>query len=226
MFGLPLVGGATLGVTTNFIGSVVVGVLWVTYVFNLPTRYLGLIVSFFGWLTLSGALLAVVTQTLSGILIILCLWFAAIVIAVRHGTAVGHARVDRKAMGGHPIREWQWVYTGAKFARAHRCFRWHPILVLGIALPVAVASIYLGILGYATWMIPALIIATLPLISWCVFTIWSLLARSPGGWIPAWTMLFLSFPISVPWMVLWSDSTRLNLIYRHRFEHLVPLNAA
>ncbi|PIE18368.1 MAG: hypothetical protein CSA65_05535 [Proteobacteria bacterium] len=120
------------------------------------------------------------------------------------------------------IIDWEWVYTGAEFARRHAPQRlpvgvWLTLVCLfAAALLMALSGRPLGlrIVTCAVLLAPVL----------------PMLKRHPAAYplmlLALGTALFLGpvlvLPMLVPLAFYWADGVWPNLIYRHRFERLVP----
>ncbi|MEX3016293.1 hypothetical protein [Gymnodinialimonas hymeniacidonis] len=155
---------------------------------------------------------------------VLAVWLASFA-AVRMGGNWGHARYRRLAAAGRGIRECEWVFTGADYVTEHPLNRLSLGLWLSVVAFVVAAALVLFDLamGLAAWWEWALVLVF-------VLPIWPILARQPvaypmviGAFIAA--VLTLSpvlMALMAPVLVYWVDGVRPNLIYRHRFERMLP----
>lgn len=218
----------------------VLTVLWVAQ--GLPGRHLFLMLALVAWLGLAMLVamsIAALTNLIIGSMAAMALIILALWLTVRIAVPWGHERYDRMAARGRPMREWEWVYTGPDFARAHPL---HKILgghVLVAGFVCVVGYLRFG-LGWAVLFGPAggvwakgwlgavavglLVVLLIVLTLMCILTVVLLLRRSTGAWHLTWLFLVLGLPWSIPLMFYWAEGRRPNLIYRHRFERLVPLD--
>jgi len=126
-----------------------------------------------------------------------------------------------RASGGCRTIEWEWIYVGRETAHAHPlgrvsfgvfcvaaflvlCWGWHVLYFLGQS--------YYPYLWIGLSVETVLLLLMLRLI----------LVRHPAAYPLVFVLLGLNFPISLPFLFYWADGVRPNLIYRHRFERLVP----
>ena len=123
---------------------------------------------------------------------------------------------DRQLRRKDPIIEWEWVYTGRDFSRSHPEGR----LSIGILLTlVAIFFVWFFIMQLTGPIGPVLHVVYLGL---CIMTTVAALRRSPITYPLVFFLLVPGFPFTAPFMVYWADGVRPNLIYRHRYERLVP----
>jgi len=149
---------------------------------------------------------------------------AAVIALARWAIWLRHRHMGIRGMEPQTI-EWQWVYTGFRFVAQHPLYArlggiwvvvfWVSAQGLLTAFSVTEAALQVTPPWYL-WPIPLL----LALIY--ISALLTLLARAPAAYPLTWVVLILSFPLSLPLVVYWADGTRPNLIYRHRFERLVP----
>lgn len=143
---------------------------------------------------------------------------------VRIGQDWGNRRYARMAARGRPMIEWEWVYVGRSFAQGHALNRFSPMLMLVAASLVVVLA-----LSWTVWVQmavvprPGLWGALLVLVTVTLIGLWR-------RWPVAYPLVFLclapAFPLSLPLIFYWADGRRPNLIYRHRFERLVPMETS
>ncbi len=155
---------------------------------------------------------------------ILCSWLASFA-AVRIGRHWGEARAMRLCARGHGIQEWEWVFTGAGYVEGHPLNRLSPGLWLSIgALCLAAILVIIDLmLGLAQlWEAALVAVFLLP--------IWPIFARQPVAYPMVFGAVIAAFVVQapilmalmIPVLVYWADGVRPNLIYRHRFERLLP----
>ncbi|SFJ29319.1 hypothetical protein [Jannaschia pohangensis] len=143
---------------------------------------------------------------LFGVVVLLPLWSVIVL-----GRDMGQARAARLAARGRGIREWQWVYVGRDAARAH------PAFALSIG-PVLTCAALLAIIAVWTWGG----VIFWPLVAFEALTVLAILCKWPVAYPMTFAALVPAFPVTAPLMMYWADGVRPNLIYRHRFERLVP----
>lgn len=203
-------------------------------------RWPALVALWLGWLV--GALiLAVGAGAWPVAVFTIGLAWVASFAAVKIGRAWGEARAVRMRARGRGIRESEWVFTGPDYVQGHPLNRlgfglWATVVVLGlgaaihalwVALSVAALTEYGGPIGVlALWQAALAVVYIAP--------VWPILKRRPV----AYPLLLLAFAVSVivldavmivlllPVLIYWSDGVRPNLIYRYRFQRLVPEEAS
>jgi len=196
-----------------------------------PGKYPSLLLALLAWSLpiwmlgqmLSQVLPAWLAYLLTGTASALPIWLAA-----RLCLGWGQARAARLTANGHGIRESEWVFTGARFALTHpwaRSLGWLWLIVAFVAAQaVLITSLILPNLAQLLslplgWLL-LLLLLTLALLPW--LTLMALIFRHPIASPLVWLHLILSLPVSAPLMLLWADSPRANLIFRHRFQRLRP----
>lgn len=129
------------------------------------------------------------------------------------GDAYGGSSASSSETG---IVEWEWVHVGRDFAQTHPLGQlrgWMLAVIAFVALHaafMAYVAVFTGTpFAFIVTVIDGLAIATM-------------LRKSPLAWPLVWISLIAAFPFSLPLMFYWADGVRPNLIYRHRFERLVP----
>lgn len=241
---LFLAPGAVFGALASFSASpghyigiaALIGALMVA--FKSPGKYWGVLLHMFVW----GFLLSRITAA-AAFELWQPLWGGTLVATIIVGGALA-VRIaapwgaERHARLG--VREWEWVYTGPEFASNHRLFRrglgiWFSVLVLLLA-------------GSALLLVPKPSWYDYLLHGFFLFVVIPLVRLHPSAYplmlIAIGLMLLapvsivvpdaLSYPVLplglvfqlmlVPLAFYWADGVRPNLIYRHRFERLVPQN--
>lgn len=149
-------------------------------------------------------------------------------LATRLGLGWGQARATRLTAEGRGIREAEWVFTGPSFALSHpwaRSLGWLWLIVAFVASQAfLIASLILPnlpvLLSLPLGWLLLLLLLPIVLLPW--LTLLALITRHPIASPLVWLHLILSLPISAPLMLLWADSPRANLIFRHRFQRLRP----
>lgn len=201
-----------------------------------PGKYWALVMHMLIWVVLLAPLAGVTAfqlwEPLSGGVVIL-MAIAGGALAVRIAAPWGAERYARRG-----LREWEWVYTGPEFARSHRLYRrgpgvWLSALVLlaagGALLLVPEPGWYDYLLhGFFLFvLIPLLALhpAAYPLMLISI----ALLVLAPISAVvpdvlpyPAPGVALVFHFLLVPLAFYWADGVGPNLIYRHRFERLVP----
>ncbi len=230
VFQAPLVLGALVALIVGGVPGVLIAVLLLTLAVQCwrgsVGKYPGLCLALISWIgALSfGAMMAAAVIAPWGVCCLVAGAVTALItfVACRIAMPWGYERATRRALRGDPIREWEWVYTGREFALGH------PMSRLGVSIYLTAGFVLLqwGLGARAVYLMPE------SALSWTVFAIFTLLTpltlvslfkRSPAAWVLVWIHLICSFPLSLPLVFYWADGVRPNLIYRHRFERLVPL---
>lgn len=191
-----------------------------------PVKHLGLVIALFVWLwgvALAGRGVAAYFPSAVWLFVLLMPVLAVVLVwaTLRIGAAWQAEKLERLARKGRSIREWEWVYVGRDAALSH------PLAAhLGGARIVAMGSLAQAIiwvgsaLAFATlWWHWALLAFGAALVGLTLTLVWT---RHPAAWGLVWFHLVLGMPLSFPLMFYWADGVRPNLIYRHRFERLVP----
>lgn len=121
--------------------------------------------------------------------------------------------------------ESEWVDTGAEFALRHPLSQrlsaiW---LIVGWVSTHALLAVWViaDLLSYGGYGL-ALALFLILLVLNDIVAILTLIGRDPRASRSVWICLIVTFPLSIPLVVYWADGPRPNLIYRHRFERLVP----
>ena len=134
---------------------------------------------------------------------------------MRDRYAIGEGYGGTRHLSGGPVREWEWVHVGRDFALTH------PLGHVGGAMwfVLVFALAHAGLAAYQALFVSPW--------TWLFFVfdllvVAALLKRWRVAWPLVWVQLLSSIPLSLPLIVYWADGTRPNLIYRHRFERLVP----
>jgi hypothetical protein len=200
-------------------GGLVLAALGLVLLRGMTGRFLALALCLTGWFAVSaagGSLLAAAAGPVAAILMSGLVAMAATAAAAWIGVEWGRDNARRR-----PVREWEWVYTGADFARSHPLsqrlggvrvvaafivMHWAGLVALDVARGAGPES-------WAALALYSVLVAVVLL---------ALVRRHPAAWPLVWFPLALGFPLSLPLIVYWADGTRPNLIYRHRFERLVP----
>lgn len=241
-FALPLVGvmffAGRFGTAQGYVISGVSFILLSSYLLAWPTRMLSLFMCVLLWL--AALIWAVRPLAWFGLPLIFILSAILFAIAVRIAQPWGWQRYDQRAAKGRPMREWQWVYTGPAFARGHRLSQSHGPVLFVIAWVTVTSSVQLyfmlslvlisveiwgqGWMGAVAFSLLCLLVFLFAVFA--IFTILFLWRRNTAAWFPTWVFLLLGFPLTLPLIVYWADGVRPNLVYRHRFERLIPLPKA
>lgn len=233
LFVVPLLGAAALAFAMLAVGPAIAGVIFfglgVLLWRGVVLRYVALLAALVVWVSLAAllcyaaglagaGLLAHVPFVLFVVFIVSC--------AMRLGSYWGHARYDTLRAAGRGIREWQWVYVGPEVAQGLMPYarpNWPIHLTSGLIMAQvvsAVASVVL--LDASVWVTAALLCGA----AFGLLTVWALWSRSPAAYPMVMVALVFALPVSIPLVWYWADGRRPNLIYRHRFERLVPEGGA
>ena len=203
---------------------------------RLPCRYIGLFLAALVWLFLLAELVSLAGAVNLGLgFAVALLGLVLGGILVRIGAPWGWDRYRRMAERGRPMLEWEWVYTGARFAQSHPLYeRLGPVLlVIGAVMAISAIrlsgfwQLWVGLMhmwgeGWPSLVLMAIFTALLILFtSLAILTVLLLFARHPLAWYFTWFPLVLGLPWSVPIIWYWAAGRRPNLVYRHRFERLV-----
>ncbi len=215
-----------IGLSVGVVAVICALLLWFGMPGKVPALVLVLMVWLLGAVQL-GRLLAVAGWPVAGLLVQFAIAFSAIVMMARIAFPWGHARAARLSRSGRGIREWEWVYTGERFAMAHPLaarlgWVWAVlafVLIYGSG-PLVAVVLLMDQVSVWQWLI------VLVCFAFGVVTAVLLYRRHPAAWVLVWVMLIPTLPFSAPLMVYWADGVRPNLLYRHRFERLVPEEAA
>lgn len=229
LFAVPLIGAAVGLFTMLAVGPAIGGAflaglgtaLWRGAVL----RYVALLVALVVWVNsaawvcyafgfANAGLFAEVFLVLFVVFIVSC--------AVRLGGHWGRERYDRLRAVGRGIQEWQWVYVGPEVARGLMPYArpgWPIHLTSGLILAQCVSAISsVVLLGGPVWFNALLLGGA----GFGFLTVWALWCRSPAAYPMVMAALVFALPFSIPLIVYWAEGRRPNLIYRHRFERLVP----
>lgn len=209
----------------GFSGAVLLAWLSAALWFGAVLRYVALMVALGLWVAAFCVLCYAAGVAGAGLLaqvllVVACV--AAAGLAVRLGGYWGRARYASLAARGRGIREWEWVYVGRHAARSllpHATPNWPIHLTGGLVLAQTVVA------GFVAAVLPDLGWARLGFIFGAGFgalTCLALWRRAPVAYPMVLAMLCGALPLSVPLLWFWADGVRPNLIYRHRFERLVP----
>ena len=186
--------------------------------------YLVLAVTYAGWLgfciALGNLLIAATGEILVAFATVIIIWWATFC-AVRIGCVWGNDRLRRMQVRGRPMREWEWVYTGRDFAMSHPLSDrlgavWCVVafvVVHWLLQTLLLWTFTVSFFSVLLWLISTALAAT---------TVCCLRLRHPAAWVLVWWPLVTGFPLSLPLLFYWVEGVRPNLIYRHRFERLVP----
>ncbi|WP_224814026.1 hypothetical protein [Hasllibacter sp. MH4015] len=187
-------------------------------------KWAGFLVIWFFWI--AGGLLVAVTFPLWPVMIgcTLLVWTACFA-ATRIGRTWGAGRAARLAARGRGIRECEWVFTGADYVAGHPLNRlsfglWASAAAFALATALVIFDLALGLAAPWEWALAA--VFALP--------IWPILARQPvaypmvfgAGLAAVVTLSPVLMALMLPVCFYWADGVRPNLIYRHRFERLLP----
>lgn len=155
-----------------------------------------------------------------GIVVLAAATLSVTLLVVVVGRDWGQRRYARMAARGRPMREWEWVYVGRSFARAHDLHRVSPMIwLMALGVSACMAAIWLQFYLAPTPTHPALWLAIAAVYS---LTLLALLRLWPVAYPLVFLALAPGFPLTLPFIFYWADGVRPNLIYRHRFERLIP----
>ncbi len=190
-----------------------------------PGKYPSLFIVLMMWLAIVVAVADILASGFAmwlGGVVAVFLAFGVVAMAMRIGAPWGYDRAARLAAKGTPIRDWEWVQTGAEFALNPplATLRGGLLLIIGYVVAQWVFVLVNAILSEGYWLTWTIFVVFSVL---SVTTIYALGAFRPGARQLVWLHLVLWFPISLPLIVYWADGVRPNLIYARRFERLVPL---
>ena len=204
------------------------GAAAVLVLLNRVGRWAGFIVLWLIWFFCGIVLVAAYPSWRVAIAVFLILMVVSYA-AARLGCVWGAERAARLRAKGRGIREAEWVFTGSDYVAGHPLNRlsfglWATVGILGLCALSVVAGV---VLQPYVWAQAALgLVFVLP--------IWPILARQPvayplviGTFVAACLSQSLALiAILAPVLIYWLDGVRPNLIYRHRFERLVPEGGA
>ncbi len=218
---------ALAAITSAPLAAIAIALLSLILAWALATerrgRYVALTVSLLLWIVLALGIAGLLGQWLPD-----WLAYAAACAALLGVSAIGARtgirwRLAAYARGGRRTREWEWVYTGRAFALSHPLSS----IPVGVWLTLAFLVLVFAWDAYVTFSdgadhIPlalhALVLAAAAA---------TILRRHPAAYPLVFVMLIVfGLPLSIPFIVYWADGVRPNLIYRHRFERLLPEGSA
>ncbi|WBU53825.1 hypothetical protein [Paracoccus sp. SCSIO 75233] len=131
----------------------------------------------------------------------------------------------------------KWVYTGVAFALNHPLSQrlgavWFVVAWLALSAVAVIVGVVMvpwddlnpeGFTDYA--MLSGFILLAVLLFLNDLLGILALIGRHPIARGCVWLNLVTTLPFSLPLILYWADGVKPNLIYAHRFEKYVELNA-
>ncbi len=190
-------------------------------------KWLALVLMWLAWF-FGGVVVAVTFATwpvVAGVCI--AIWTASY-FAIGLGQQWGEERAARLEARGRGIREWEWVFTGPDYVKDHPLNRlsfglWTSATALGLASALVLYDVAMGFGHW--WDLPLALILAAP--------IWPILARRVeafpmvfgAGLAAIVSMYAVLIAIVLPVCVYWVGGLRPNLIYRYRFERMLPKGA-
>lgn len=203
--------------------------------FDTAGRYLSLCTSLLVWF-LFFALIAIAISSIAPIFVWLPMGICCFLMtfwAGRVGVFWGRCRYNMLAAKGKPIREWEWVYTGAEYTRRNQFgtpgrmvplqlfFSFYCVFHLLSFVAIVTALVSVSFPSYPS-------ITYLSLSAGVIFIDVIILVGLWRRWPATYLLMFILFlssvPISIPFLFIWVESRRVNLVYQHRFERLIPID--
>ncbi|MFK7938940.1 MAG: hypothetical protein AB8B82_06145 [Roseovarius sp.] len=187
--------------------------------YETPGKYPSLLLAAALWL-FGAALLGAVLPSWGVCAVVFVAALIVLAPVVRVGQDWGERRCARMARAGRPMLDWEWVYVGRSFAQGHALNRITPALILvGVAVVAVSGLFWWRLIDTAVPPHPSLWVGVAALY---LLTLLALLRRWPVAYPLVHLTLVPGLPLTLPVIVYWADGIRPNLIYRHRFERLVP----
>ncbi len=210
----------------GFLGAFHIHPMWLAWllppaliVMEAPGKYPSLALAWALWICLTGLIAGALPLWL-GILVLASAVLVVTMLVVVVGRDWGQRRYASMAARGKPMREWEWVYVGRSFARAHDLHRLSPMIwLVGLGVSACMTLIWMRL--YFAPASPHLLV-WVGAIGFYALTLMALLRLWPVAYPMVSFALVPAIPFSLPLMVYWADGVRPNLIYRHRFERLIP----